>query len=704
MKLQFKHQKFQADAAKAVVDVFAGQPYMVPSYMMDKGTGLYQQTLTEEEDFTGWGNQKIIPQLSDKLILEHINSIQRANQIKPSSKLEGRFNLTIEMETGVGKTYTYIKTMYELNRAYGWSKFIVVVPSIAIREGVYKSFQVTQDHFAEEYGKKIRFFIYNSAQLTQIDHFASDSSINVMIINSQAFNAKGKDARRIYMRLDEFRSRRPIDIIAKTNPIVIIDEPQSVEGKQTKENLKQFNPLMTLRYSATHKLDSIYNMIYRLDALEAYNKRLVKKIAVKGITESGSTATESYVYLEGINLSKAAPTATIQFDMKGSSGIRKITRIVSEGYNLYDNSGQMEEYKHGFVVSKIDGRDDSIEFINGIKLFAGDVIGKVSEDQLRRIQIRETILSHIQRERELFYKGIKVLSLFFIDEVAKYKQYDEAGQPLNGSYAEMFEEEYKDVVSHLQITFGENDYMNYLSAIPAEMTHAGYFSIDKKGKMVDSKVGRKETTTDDVDAYDLIMKNKELLLDRDPKKSPVRFIFSHSALREGWDNPNVFQICTLKQSSSDVRKRQEVGRGLRLCVNQDGERMDTNILGNEVHNINVLTVIASESYDSFAKGLQNEIAEAVADRPQNVTPDLFRGKVIRDDKGNEQVIDDDTATAIYYDLVVNGYIDKKGILTDKYFTDKENNELQVAEEVSDSVTSVIEIIDSFYATRECKKQ
>ena len=704
MKLQFKNQKFQADAAKAVVDVFAGQPYLVPSYMMDKGTGLYQQTLTEEEDFTGWSNHKIVPGLSDKSILEHINSIQRANQIKPSSTLEGRFNLTIEMETGVGKTYTYIKTMYELNRAYGWSKFIVVVPSIAIREGVYKSFQVTQDHFAEEYGKKIRFFIYNSAQLTQIDHFASDSSINVMIINSQAFNAKGKDARRIYMKLDEFRSRRPIDIIAKTNPIVIIDEPQSVEGKQTKENLKQFNPLMTLRYSATHKLDSIYNMIYRLDALEAYNKRLVKKIAVKGITESGSTATESYVYLEGINLSKSAPTATIQFDMKGSSGIRKVTRTVSEGYNLYDNSGQMEEYKHGFVVSKIDGRDDSVEFINGIKLYAGDVIGKVSEDQLRRIQIRETILSHIQRERELFSKGIKVLSLFFIDEVAKYKQYDEAGQPLNGTYAEMFEEEYKDVISHLQITLGEDEYMNYLSAIPAEMTHAGYFSIDKKGKMIDSKVGRKETTTDDVDAYDLIMKNKELLLDRDPKKSPVRFIFSHSALREGWDNPNVFQICTLKQSSSDVRKRQEVGRGLRLCVNQDGERMDTNVLGNDVHNINVLTVIASESYDSFAKGLQSEIAEAVADRPQAVTQDLFIGKVIRDSRGNEEVIDDDTASAIYFDLIVNGYIDKKGILTDKYFADKANNELKLAEEVSDSATSVIEIIDSIYDSRSMQPE
>lgn len=699
MRLRFKHQKFQADAAKAVVDVFAGQPYLTPSYMMDRGNGYYQQTLTDEEDFTGWSNHKIVPELSDRIILENLQKVQRTNQLKPSEKLEGHYNLTIEMETGVGKTYTYIKTMYELNKHYGWTKFIVVVPSIAIREGVYKSFQVTQEHFAEEYGKKVRFFIYNSAQLTEIDRFASDNSICAMIINSQAFNARGKDARRISMKLDEFRSRRPIDIIAKTNPILIIDEPQSVEGKQTKENLKQFNPLLTLRYSATHKSDSIYNMVYRLDAMEAYNKRLVKKIAVKGIEESGSTATESYVYLEGINLSKAAPTATIQFDFKGASGIRKITRTVSEGYNLYDNSGDMEEYKQGFVVSRIDGRDDSVEFLNGIKIYAGDVIGKVSEDQLRRIQIRETILSHIQRERELFYKGIKVLSLFFIDEVAKYRVYDETGQATDGIYAQMFVEEYNDIVGHLQIGIGEDDYIKYLQAIPAEKTHAGYFSIDKKGKMIDSKVGRKETTTDDVDAYELIMKNKELLLDRDPKRSPVRFIFSHSALREGWDNPNVFQICTLKQSNSEVRKRQEVGRGLRLCVNQDGERMDANVLGEDVQNVNVLTVIASESYDSFAKGLQTEIAEAVADRPRAVTEDLFVGKVIKDDKGNEQVVDQDTARAIHFDLIVNGYIDRKGILTDKYYADKANHEIKVAEEVADSAASIIEIIDIIYDGR-----
>lgn len=697
MKLQFKHQKFQADAAKAVVDVFAGQPYLTPTYMMDRGSGTYQIGMNEEEDFTGWRNQPLVPELSNRIILEQIQKIQRAYQITPSQKLEGEgYNLTIEMETGVGKTYTYIKTMFELNKHYGWSKFIVVVPSIAIREGVYKSFEVTREHFAEEYGKKIRFFIYNSAQLTEIDRFASDSFINVMIINSQAFNAKGKDARRIYMNLDEFRSRRPIDIIAKTNPVLIIDEPQSVEGKQTKERLREFHPLLTLRYSATHKADSIYNMIYRLDAMEAYNKRLVKKIAVKGITESGSTATESYVYLQSINLSKADPTATIQFDLKGVSGIRKVTKTVKIGFNLYDQSNGMEEYCNNFVVKSIDGRDDSVEFLNGIKIYAGDVIGKVSEEQLRRIQIRETILSHIERERQLYYKGIKVLSLFFIDEVAHYKQYDAAGNPSNGIFADMFEEEYHDIVENLQMGIGEDAYFHYLNSISAESTHAGYFSIDKKGKMVNSKVGRKETTTDDVDAYDLIMKNKELLLDRDPKRSPVRFIFSHSALREGWDNPNVFQICTLKQSSSDVRKRQEVGRGLRLCVNQDGERQDANVLGNDVHNVNILTVIASESYDSFAKGLQSEIAEAVAERPRSITVDLFVGKVIKDSKGHEQVVDRDTADAIMYDLTINRYIDKKGALTDKYYEDKANGTLQVAEEVADSADSVVGIIDSIY--------
>lgn len=699
MKLQFTHQKFQADAAKAVCDVFAGQPYLKPSYLMDKGYVKKEQlTIDEASRFTGFGNSPLVPELNDGVILENINKIQRSNQIEPSKQLEGRYNLTVEMETGVGKTYTYIKTMYELNKRYGWSKYIVVVPSVAIREGVYKSFQITEDHFAEEYGKKIRYFIYNSAQLTEIDRFASDSAINVMIINSQAFNARGKDARRIYMKLDEFRSRKPIDIIAKTNPILIIDEPQSVEGAATKERLKEFNPLFTLRYSATHKKESVYNMVYRLDAMEAYNKKLVKRIAVKGISVSGSTATEGYVYLESINLSKGNPTATIEFDVKRTKGVGKARHTVGENFNLYDNSGELEAYKDGYTVLRIDGRDSSVEFTNGIKLFAGDVIGAVSEDQLRRIQIRETILSHIEQERRLFYKGIKVLSLFFIDEVAKYKQYDASGQAHNGLYADMFEEEYQQVIGNLQLEFGDDQgYLKYLGGISAGETHAGYFSIDKKSRrLVDSKLGdRKERTSDDTDAYNLIMKDKERLLDR---REPVRFIFSHSALREGWDNPNVFQICTLKQSGSDVRKRQEVGRGLRLSVNQNGQRMDTNLLGEDVHNVNVLTVVANESYDSFAKGLQTELAEAVADRPCRVTVELFKDKVIKDSQGVEQVVDIDLAQSIYEGLITSGYV-KKGVLTDKYYEDKKHGSIEIAEEAADSKESIIAILDSIYDSR-----
>ncbi len=707
MKLQFKHQKFQADAAKAVVDVFAGQPYLTPSYMIDKGNSVnkrgywYASKITDtDESFIGWANQKLVTSLTDKDILENIKRIQRSNQLKPSDKLEGRYNLTVEMETGVGKTYTYIKTMFELNKAYGWSKFIVVVPSVAIREGVYKSFEVTQEHFAEEYGKKIRFFIYNSARLTEIDHFASDSNINVMIINSQAFNAKGKDARRIYMKLDEFRSRRPIDIIAKTNPVLIIDEPQSVEGKQTKERLKEFNPIVTLRYSATHKSDSIYNMVYRLDALDAYNKKLVKKIAVKGISASGTTGTEGFVFLESINVSESNPTATISFDIKTKSGVKQVSRIVNEGYNLYEQSGQLEEYKNGYTISRIDARDDHIEFINGKNLFLGDVMGSVDEEQIRRIQIHETIVSHIERERQLFRKGIKVLSLFFIDEVANYRVYDESGQRKNGIYADIFEEEYKNVIANYQAEIGENDeYINYLNSILPEKTHEGYFSVDKKGYMTDVKItDKKEKTSDDVSAYELIMKDKELLLDLDPNRSPVRFIFSHSALREGWDNPNVFQICTLKQSSSEVRKRQEVGRGLRLCVNKNGDRMDLATLGEDIHNINILTVIASESYDSFAKDLQSEIAEAVAYRPKNISAALFAGRELSGSNGMTIVIDENVAQAIYEDMISNGYI-KRGQLTDKYYEDKANNNIHVAEEVKDCADGVIEIIDSIYDER-----
>jgi len=696
LKIKFKHQKFQADAANAVCDVFAGQPNIPSTYIIDRGADdiSAQLKITDESEFTGFNNKKVI--ISDDIIKSNLQRIQRQNLIEPSSRLEGRYNLTVEMETGVGKTYTYIKTMFELNKRYGWSKFIVVVPSVAIREGVFKSFELTCDHFAEEYNKKIRYFIYNSKDLTKIDKFANDSGINVMIINSQAFNARGKDARRIYMKLDSFRSRRPIDVIAATNPILVIDEPQSVEGSVTKEKLKEFNALITLRYSATHRKDSIYNMVYRLDALEAYNKKLVKKIAVKGISVSGTTATESYLYLEKINLSgDRPPTATLEFEIKGANGIRKSLLVVREGFNLYEKSGGLDQYK-GYTVSRINGLTNTVEFTNGFILEAGDVVGFANEEQIRRIQIRETIKSHLERERELYYDGIKVLSLFFIDEVAKYKLYNETGTALNGQYAQIFEEEYENALNEWQLAIGDDEYLNYLNKIKADRTHAGYFSIDKKSsRFTESKItDKKEYTSDDADAYDLIMKDKERLLDH---KEPVRFIFSHSALREGWDNPNVFQICTLKQSSSDVRKRQEVGRGLRLCVNNNGERMDSNVLGSDVHNINVLTVIASESYDSFAKGLQAEIAEVIADRPREVTNSLFESKVIKDENGqNEQVIDYSLANKITHGLILEGYIDEFNALTEKYYEDVMSGRFATSEEILPYKSDIINILDTIY--------
>lgn len=705
MKLRFKHQKFQADAAKAVCDVFAGQPKLESTYIVEQGikpeiVGLdFDSSQGEFHNRlknigTGYNNSKVL--LGPEQVLENLQRVQRENQIPVSKKLEGLYNLTIEMETGVGKTYTYIKTMYELNKLYGWSKFIVVVPSVAIREGVFKSFQITQGHFAEDYNKKIRFFIYDSSNLTAVDQFASDSGINVMIINSQAFNSRGKDARRIYMKLDSFRSRRPIDVIAATNPILIIDEPQSVEGRATKERLLEFNPLMTLRYSATHKQDAIYNMVYRLDALEAYNKRLVKKIAVKGISVSGTTATEGYLYLEKINLSgNRPPTATLEFEVKGTKAIRKISRIIKEGSNLFEYSGGLEQYR-GYTVAKINGLTNTVEFTNGKVLAAGDVVGTVNEDHIRRIQIRETIKSHLERERQLYLKGIKVLSLFFIDEVAKYRQYTEDGAEIVGEYARVFEEEYENVRSEWQRDFGDDLYKKYLDSIETSQTHAGYFSIDKRSnRLRDSAINnRREQTTDDVDAYDLIMKDKERLLSMG---EPVRFIFSHSALREGWDNPNVFQICTLKQSGSDVRKRQEVGRGLRLCVNDSGERMDSNVLGGDVHTVNVLTVVANESYDSFAKRLQSEIAEVVADRPMKVSESLFIDKIILDDNGkNETVIDDDLASQITFSLTMNGYLDHRKSLTEKYYDDVRSGSLIVVEELVNYKSAIVGILSNIY--------
>jgi len=702
MKLKFKHQQFQIDAAKAVTDVFQGQQNLsMLEFTHDMGRRSDGQQ--EAFDVVGFRNQPI--NIYSSQMLKNMREVQMAEQLKPSEEvLMNDLRLTIEMETGTGKTYTYIKTMYELNKLYGWSKFIIVAPSIAIREGVSRSFEIMSEHFASEYGKRIQSFIYDSKQLTKIDQFASDANMHVMIINTQAFAARGEDARRIYMKLDAFRSRRPIDVIAATNPILIIDEPQSVLGvdkkNATREKLKEFKPLFTLLYSATHRADDIVNMVYRLDAMDAYNKKLVKKISVKGIEQKGTTATNGYLYLESIVLSEGNPKARIGFDKKGASSVRPVTQLVGDGFDIYQQSGGLEEYRDGYRVESIDGYNGTIRLLNGTVLHEGEMIGKVNDIYVRRQQIRETILSHIQKERKLFSMGIKCLSLFFIDHVDNYRK----PLPLTpspkgegeacgnkGIYAQMFEEEYSNIVGQLQLEFADDPaYVAYLKRFTAEEVHDGYFSRDKKGKVVDS--ANKEGDNE-VRGYQLIMKEKEKLLSFD---TPVRFIFSHSALKEGWDNPNVFQICTLKDSDNQTKKRQEVGRGMRLCVNDKGERQDESVLHGGVFAVNELTVIASESYNSFAAKLQTEIAEAVGDRPVKVQLELFKDMVVTNARGEQKKMDADDAQDILFTLRMKGYVTKQGQLTQQYHDDKQQGTLDFGEDYNEYQADIVKKLDSIF--------
>ena len=687
MKFNFKIQQYQTDAVDAVVKVFNGQGYHDKiKYIRDLGkikSNGTQMTLNlnndeagycDPSDDTGYKNELI--ELSDEQLLKNIQTIQKQNNIKTSASLVkdlGKCSLDIEMETGTGKTYVYIKIMFELNKRYGWSKFIVVVPSIAIREGVKKSFDITADHFMEYYHKKIRPFVYNSSRLNELDNFSSSSGINVMIINTQAFAAslkeggRSKESRIIYSKRDEFASRRPIDVIKANRPIIILDEPQKMGGDVTQKALKNFNPLFTLNYSATHKKQ--HNLIYVLDALDAFNKKLVKKIEVKGFEVKNFRGTDSYLYLEQIVLSsKKPPMAKIELEIGYNKSINREPRTLGVGDDLYYISQEMEQYK-GYTISEIDPLKGTVTFTNGEVIKAGDVVGDVSENDMRRIQIRETILSHFEKEEKLYNMGIKCLSLFFIDEVAKYRQYDENGDEVLGEYGKMFEQEYINVLNDY-VTLLDTPYQEYLKSTCSDVSsvHKGYFSIDKKGHAIDSKLKRGSEFSDDISAYDLILKNKERLLSFE---EPTRFIFSHSALREGWDNPNVFQICTLKHSDSNTAKRQEVGRGLRLCVNQGGNRMDIQALGESIHDINTLTVVASESYKTFVTDLQSDIKTVLYDRPTEATSEYFKGKYVKVD-GEPTLIDDKIANDIEFYLIQNGYVDMDRKVTDKYREDIKN--------------------------------
>lgn len=723
MRFNFKIQQYQTDAVDAVVRVFQGQGFHDKvNYIRDLGTQKAttpfsprtkqmsfipadeQPTFADvddgDDDDTGYKNE--IVQLSDEQLLHNIQTLQIQNNIKLSTSLVkdlGHCSLDIEMETGTGKTYVYIKTMFELNKKYGWSKFIVVVPSVAIREGVKKSFEITTDHFMEYYGKKARFFIYNSSNLNQLDSFSSNSDISVMIINTQAFasslkeDGKSKEARIIYSKRDDFASRRPIDVIKVNRPIIILDEPQKMGGDVTQKALQNFNPLFALNYSATHAKH--HNLVYALDALDAFNKRLVKKIEVKGFEVKNLRGTDSYLYLEQIVLSgKKPPMAKIELEIRYKKSINRELRTVGVGDDLYFISQEMGQYK-GYTISEIDPLRGTVTFTNGVVIKAGDVVGDVSEKDIRRIQIRETILSHFEKEEKLFNMGIKCLSLFFIDEVAKYRQYDENGDEVLGEYGVMFEEEYISILNE-HITLLDTPYQKYLKSTGSDVhrVHKGYFSIDKRtGRSVDSQLKRGSEFSDDISAYDLILKNKERLLSFD---EPTRFIFSHSALREGWDNPNVFQICTLKHSDSNTGKRQEVGRGLRLCVNQNGTRMDVQSCGDSVHEINVLTVIASESYKNFVSELQSDIKAVLYDRPTVATNEYFKGKYVKVDD-TLTLIDDEKANAIEFYLIQNGYVDMKRKVTDKYRQAVKNGSIaELPEELKPMADGIHRLIQAVY--------
>lgn len=665
MKLKFKKQPYQTDAVDAVADCLAGQPFGAKlGYRVDPGrateaSGQARAALEVE----GFRNPDIV--LPPARLLENIHAVQHRQNLPLSPDLvksrASTLNLDIEMETGTGKTYCYIKTMFELNRQYGFSKFIVVVPSIAIREGVHKSFEITAEHFLEEYGKRARFFIYSSRELHNLESFSTDSGLNVMIINVQAFNATGKDARRIYEELDDFQTRKPIDVIAANRPILILDEPQKMEGAKTLEGLAKFRSTMILRYSATHKTE--HNRIYRLDAIDAYNKGLVKKIAVRGITVRGLSGTNAYLYLDSIEVSKSKPpVARMEMEIRSQSGIKRETRKLTVRDNLHDLSGKLDEYR-GFVISEIDAVRNTVSFLNGVEIEGGQAIGDVNEASLRRIQIREAIKAHFEKERSLFALGIKVLSLFFIDEVAKYRDYSQVDE--KGEYAHVFEEEYETIKAEVlaELPLDGEAWRGHLERIEAGKTHSGYFAIDKKSKrLIDPDIiarGDDKGLSDDVDAYDLILKDKERLLSFE---EPVRFIFSHSALREGWDNPNIFVICALKHSDNTISRRQEVGRGLRLSVNQDGDRMDNPVT---VHHVNVLTVVASESYKDFVSALQADIGKTLSARPRLADEAYFTGKVLKTAQG-DVAVSSQLAKQIHRYLIKNDYTDQDDRITQTY--------------------------------------
>ncbi|OWT33795.1 type III restriction endonuclease subunit R [Methanobrevibacter sp. 87.7] len=703
MKLKFDpNLDYQKEAIKAVTDLFEGQSSMTSYFSINGQMGFDYVKYDSDKNKYSRPKQVFGQGVANKLtlnkedILINLRKVQTHNKLAPSESLDG-LDFNIEMETGTGKTYVYLRTIFELNKLYDFKKFIIVVPSVAIKEGVYKNLQITRNHFKELYDNVLYdFFVYDSSKLEQVRNYSTNSNIQIMIINIDAFNKSFKDpsketkANIIHRSQDKLNGYKPIDLIAETNPIVIIDEPQSVMGGKGEEAINSLNPLCTLRYSATHK--EIQNLIYKLDAVDAYEKNLVKGIQVASF-ESLDYHNKAYLKLISTDNKKSPITAKIEVDANINGSIKRKTVTVKQGTDLSEAKITNRDIYQGYTVDEIycEENNEYVSFTQkGDILRIGKPVGDIDDIEVKKAQIRKTIEEHLDKElelnkrftkEELSKKGIKVLSLFFIDKVSNYRQYDEEGNPINGPYADIFEDQYKKIIQKPKYSTLYNDIDLTLSA---EEVHNGYFSVDKKGRVKDTretKKGKLRANKDDENTFNLIMKDKEKLLSFD---SPLKFIFSHSALREGWDNPNVFQICTLNETKSNMKKRQEIGRGLRLCVNQFGDRIHDK-------SINTLTIMANESYEDFAKSLQTEMEKDSGIKFGIIDKKDFAHIVMENKKGEYKPIGEQGSLALFNHFKLKNYINGKGKIQDalKVAIDKDN--IDIPEKYQSIYSDIVEV-------------
>jgi len=677
MKLKFNPDlEYQKQAIDAVVDLFRGQmPKQSNFTVMSPGAALQPGLLPTDN---GIGNRL---DLDEESILMNLQGIQLRNGLKQSESLtKGGYDFDVEMETGTGKTYVYLRSIYELNKNYGFTKFVIVVPSIAIKEGVLHSLETMEEHFAQLYDKTIcEYFIYDSSKLDQVRNFAVSDNIQIMVINIDAFRrsftdpSKESKANIIHRRQDRMNGMRPIDLIRETNPFVIIDEPQSVDTTpKAKTAIANLNPLAIFRYSATH-VDK-HHLIYKLDAVDAYEMELVKQIEVAGF-ESAHYHNKAYIRLVSVDNRKSPITARVEIDVQESGKIKRKTFTMRQGDDLYEKSKGREVYE-GYIINDIYAAEGNeyIDFTSRPEFVRkGEVIGDIDDIALKEQQIRKTIEEHLNKELILNKRDIKVLSLFFIDRVANYRQYDEEGNRVKGTYAELFEKHYKELIRKPKY----NTLFEKLDELDTEVdaVHDGYFSIDKVVKrgnreeyiFKETKTGKSKA---DEDAYSLIMRDKEKLLSFDSK---LRFIFSHSTLKEGWDNPNVFQICTLNETRSEIKRRQEIGRGLRLCVNQDGNRLHG-------FDTNTLTVMANESYEDFANGLQREIEQESGTRFGIIESHTFANIPVEQEDGELAYLGMKASEELFTHFKEQGYVGEKGKVTDKLKNDLRENTFTVPAE------------------------